>query len=124
MLSLIETRNRHFLNACRQALVNYPKGEVICLETLIDRAIHSEAPHYYCTYTYALRMIRVLRHGRLRLRRDRRYLQWEELSDRCRRLEESREWSLPRALAHVLARGKASQFFIAVPTGKYIFLHR
>lgn len=124
MLSLIETRDRHFRQACRRVILDLPAGASFTLDEIIERAIHSPAPYFYCTYEYALRMIRVLRHGRIRLRRDRRLRQWTELSARCLELEEKRGMSLANALTHVLATGKASEFFISVVTGKRIFQNR
>lgn len=116
MLSLIETRNRHFMAVCRSIVRNLPKGERVDLAQVAMRAAKSEAPHYYCTYAYALRMLRVLRHGCLTLKRDRRYRQWEELNGKCERLMARRGCKLPEALCHVLASERASEFFIAPAT--------
>ncbi|MDE6080554.1 MAG: hypothetical protein K2G35_10890 [Duncaniella sp.] len=112
MLSFVDTRDRHFRAACRRIINELPAGETLTLDELIEKAIHTEAPHYYCTYEYALRMVRVLRHGRLEVRRDRRHELWCELSARCQQLEEKKGWTLPHALSHVLATGRATQFFI------------
>lgn len=124
MLSLIETRDRHFREAYRNVLRALPAGTPFSFDHIVEQAIHSPAPHYYCTYEYALRMIRVLRHGRIRLRRDRRLRQWSELSERCQELEDRRGMTLPSALAHVLAKGNASEFFISPVTGKRILQSR
>lgn len=116
MLSLIETRNRHFLAACREIIINLPSGKEINLADVAAKAAASPAPHYYCTYEYALRMLRVLRHGRLSLRRDRRRLLWEELNTKVSMLMARRGCRLTEALASVLASETASQFFISPST--------
>ena len=116
MLSLVTLRNRHFLNSVRSILLSLPAGVQPDIEAVAAKAAMSGAPAYYCTYDYALRMLRVLRHGRLKLRRNRRLELWSELNVRVSRLMESREMSLPTALANVLASGGASQFFISPVT--------
>lgn len=120
MLSLIETRNRHFLEAARQVMNDYPPGRPYNFAIIAERAALSRAPHYYCTFDYALRMLRVLRHGRLRLRRDRRYEMWTEINDKCQALIDSRGMTLMEALTHVLAGESASQFFIAPSTALHL----
>ncbi|MDE5734561.1 MAG: hypothetical protein K2H83_05390 [Duncaniella sp.] len=117
MMNLIDTRNRHFITRCRQIMLDTPAGEPISRESVARRAAMSPAPCYYCTYEYALRMLRVLRHGRLPLRNDRRRAMFEEIDARVARLQELRPGtSLPTALAHVLAEGRASQYFISPAT--------
>lgn len=116
MLSLIETRNRHFLESCRNVMRNLPAGEEINLTRVAMLAAKSPAPHYYCTFTYALRMLRVLRHGRLGLKRDRRYDLWSELNGKCSRYMERHGCNLPEALGYVLAVESASEYFIAPTT--------
>ena len=62
-------------------------------------------------------MLRVVRHGRLTLRRDRRLAMWEEINAKVTSLMERRpEYNLPRAVAHILASATASQFFISDAT--------
>lgn len=117
MLSLIETRNRHFIARCRQLMAETPAGTPISREDIARRAALSPAPCYYCSYEYALRVIRVLRHGRLPMRRDRRLAMYEEINGKINKLmERNPSYSLPRALGHVLASASASQFFIAPAT--------
>ena len=116
MLTLIETRNRHFLESCRRIIRNTPPGEEINLMHVAMKAAKSPAPHYYCTFTYAQRMLRVLRHGRMKLRRDRRFELWTELDGKCERYMRRCGCRLPEALANVLAGESASQFFIAPST--------
>lgn len=116
MLTFLEDRDRHFLAALRKAISSLPAGEKIDIEALAMRVANSPAPAYYCTYPYALRMVRVLRHGRLTLRRDRRLALWTELNERASRLMRLRGIRLPHALATVLADGHASQFFISEAT--------
>lgn len=116
MMSLIETRNRHFLETCRQIILDLPAGREINLAEVAAQAAASPAPHYYCTFTYALRMLRLLRHGRLPLRNDRRRLLWEELNVKTGIVMARRGCRLPEALANVLATHSASQFFIAPET--------
>lgn len=117
MMNLIDTRNRHFIARCRRIMLETPAGEPISREKVARQAAMSPAPCYYCTYEYALRMLRVLRHGRLPLRNDRRRAMFEEIDAKTARLQELRPgMSLPAALAHVLAAGRASQFFISPAT--------
>ncbi len=116
MLSLIETRNRHFLAACRAIISSLPAGCEINLTQVAEQAAHSPAPAYYCTFTYAMRMVRLLRHGRLPLRNDRRRMLWEELNVKTAILQARRRCRLPEAMASVLASSGASQFFIAPST--------
>ncbi len=61
-------------------------------------------------------MIRLLRHGRLPLRNDRRRLLWEELNIKTAIVMARRGCRLPEALSFVLAGGSASRFFIAPTT--------
>lgn len=116
MLSLIETRNRHFLEACRRIIDSLPAGAHISLPEIAAKAAASPAPHYYCTFTYALRMLRLLRHGRLPLRNDRRRMMWEELNVKTAIVMARRGCRLPEALADVLASHSASRFFISSET--------
>ncbi|MCM1355465.1 MAG: hypothetical protein NC212_03560 [Staphylococcus sp.] len=120
MFTLINVRNRHFLAAVKTIVDNLPAGQPLDIETVAARAALSPAPAYYCTFDYALRMLRVLRHGRLNLRRDRRLLLWTELNARASRIMEKRGVSLGEALASVLADGHASQFFISPSTASSI----
>lgn len=117
MLNLVDTRNRHFIARCRQLIAETPKGQPISRADIARRAALSPAPCYYCSYEYALRMLRVVRHGRLTLRRDRRLAMWEEINAKVTSLMERRpEYNLPRAVAHILASATASQFFISDAT--------
>lgn len=116
MLSLIDVRNRHFISAVKRIIDSLPPGSPVDIDTIAARAAMGPAPTYYCTYDYALRMLRVYRHGRLRLRRDRRFALWTELNAKVSRLMERRSIKLPDALANVLADGHASQFFISPST--------
>lgn len=116
MNALIDTRNRHFLEACERRIRALAPHEEINLARLAYQASTSPAPHYYCTFTYAMRMLRVLRHGRLPIRRDRRLAMWEEINSKCDRYMERHGCNLPQALGYVLATERASQFFIAPTT--------
>jgi len=116
MLSLIDTRNRHFLESCRNIIRNLPPDEEINLTRVAVMASKSPAPHYYCTFTYALRMLRVLRHGRMALKRDRRLDMWTELNGKCTRYMARHGCNLPEALGYVLASESASEYFIAPDT--------
>lgn len=113
MYYLITLRNRHFLEAARRVISSIPAGHPVSLRYVASQAALEPAPCYYCTYEYALRMLRVLRHGRLKLRNDRRLALWEELDRRAGRLMERHGYRLDFALANVLADGHASQFFIS-----------
>lgn len=116
MLSLIETRNRHFLESCRNIMRSLPAGEEINLTRVAMLAAKSPAPHYYCTFTYAMRMLRVLRHGKMKLRGGRRLNLWVELNGKCNRYMDRHGCNLPEALGYVLATERASEFFIAPTT--------
>lgn len=81
------------------------------------RAAMSRAPHYYCTYDYALRVLRVLEHDRMPMRRDRRLEMFAEIRAKCHRYMSSLPgMKLGDALAIVLASEGASQFFISPST--------
>ncbi len=116
MLSLTETRNRHFLEACHRLILSMGPSEPVVAAEVAARAAMMPAPHYYCTFEYALRMLRVLRHGRLKLRNDRRLAQWMEINSKVDRLMEKRGCSLIEALTHVLTFEPASRFFITPST--------
>ena len=116
MLSLIDIRNRHFLIAAQSVIDSLPPGVPVDLLYVADRASRLPAPHYYCTYQYALRMVRVLRNGRIRLRNDRRLALWRELALRAERIMTLRGERLGNALSCVLAEGGASRFFISPAT--------
>lgn len=117
MMSMIETRNRHFLDAARRVMKTIPAGHSVDISYVARKAAASSAPHYYCTYAYALRVIRVLRHGRMAMRRDRRLEMFSEINDKCERLMAQQPGlKLTDALAFVLASERASQFFIAGST--------
>ncbi len=116
MLALVETRDRHFLKVCRSIIKSLPPEEPINMLTVAQRAIMCPAPHYYCTYTYALRVLRVLRHGRLPMRRDRRLDMWREINNKVQRVMDRRGVPLGDALAYVLAFEGSSRFFIAPST--------
>lgn len=113
MYSLVTLRNRHFLEAARRVVATIPAGHPVSLRYVASAAALEPAPCYYCTFEYALRMLRVLRHGRLHLRNDRRLALWKELDARATRLMERHGYRLDFALANVLAAGHASQFFIS-----------
>lgn len=113
MYSLIALRNRHFLETARCVLSTIPAGHPVSLAYVATEASLQPAPCYYCTFEYALRMLRILRHGRLKLRNDRRLLLWQELDSRVSRLMDRHGYRLDFALANVLASGHASQFFIS-----------
>lgn len=116
MLNLITLRNRHFLTVVSALIDSIPAGKPVDIDAIAAKVALSPAPAYYCTYDYALRVLRVLRHGRLTLRRDRRFELWTELNARVSRLMARRGVRLPEALANVLADGGASQFFISPAT--------
>lgn len=112
MLSLIETRNRHFLEACMRINPMILSSDSANLSEVAVQAALSPAPHYYCTFDYALRVLRVLRHGRLKLRNDRRLAQWMEINGKVDKLIAAKGYSLIQALTHVLSFDHASQFFM------------
>lgn len=117
MMNLIETRNRHFIEAVRRVINELPAGEAINVASVARKAAMSRAPHYYCTYEYALRVLRVMAHGRMDLRRDRRRAMFEELRAKCDRyMAVHKGCRLPEALGYVLSAGSASQFFISEST--------
>lgn len=115
MQSLIETRDRHFLNVCRKIIRDHYPAK-LTLREVAERAVMSPAPHYYCTFEYALRMLRVMRHGRLKLRNDRRLEMWKEINTKVEKLMRRQGYSLIDALSNVLAGEPASRFFITPDT--------
>lgn len=117
MMNLIETRNRHFMEAARRVIKELPAGRAINIAEVAARAAASRAPHYYCTFDYALRVIRVMKHGRLAVRRDRRRDMFEELRAKCDLYMDSHPGCrLPEALGYILSTESASQFFISPST--------
>lgn len=118
MLSLVETRNRHFMDMCRRVIASIPAGEPIRISEVARIAANQEAPFYYCTYTYALRVLRVMRHGRLTMQNDRRAQMFREILKRCEKKMIRFDCDLQEALVMVLAEGRASQFFISDSTAE------
>lgn len=113
MLDLIETRNRHFREACLRVMARLDAKSNPSLRMVAELAAREPAPFYYCTFEYALRCLRVLRHGRLRMRTERRRAMWAELDSKVRARQERTGESVSEALARVLASSGASQFFIS-----------
>ncbi len=113
MLALIESRDRDFLNACRN-IRNKPEGSKLSLRRLATRASESYAPCYYVTFDYAHRMLRLLRKGKIPPNYNRIKLQqWEEIKGKVDRIR--LRYGIKddtSALGIVLARGYASRFFI------------
>lgn len=116
MNNLIETRNRHFMEACHRLILNLDPKEPVNVAEIAAKAAAMPAPHYYCTFDYALRMLRVLRHGRLKLRNDRRLAQWCEINAKVDALMTRRGCGIIEALTHVLTFEHASRFFITPST--------
>ena len=83
--------------------------------TIIEQTINSEAPGYYITYDYALRLLRQYRHRKLprnysALKRD----MVIEIARKVNKLMELQQgYTEGEALAMVLASGNASRFFIS-----------
>ena len=46
-MTLVETRNRHFLEACRRVMRDLPAGEEINIAKVAMTAALSPPPHYY-----------------------------------------------------------------------------
>lgn len=112
MLNLANTRNRHFLRTCRSLMAELPASQPINLHAIAARAAKRPAPHYYCTYPFALRNLRRLRAGRL-TPQSRRYDMWLELYRKVTDHMERHSVNLPEALSNVLAAESASQYFIS-----------
>lgn len=124
MMSMIETRNRHFLDAARRVMKTIPAGHSVDIRYVARKAAASPAPHYYCTYEYALRVLRVLRHGRMDMRRDRRLKMFGEINAKCESMMAQHPGlRLSDALTYVLVSEKASQFFIAESTAVKLVQH-
>ena len=107
MFSLIETRNRHLLRAAQRYIDSLPETFYLDLATVAAKVAMSPAPCYYCNYIYALRMLYVYRNSNIKLKEGRRTALWAELD-------------VSEALAMVLSRGQASQFFISPVTANSI----
>lgn len=119
MLDLIQQRNDNFLAAARQviaAMKTTHGNDEITWSEISRQAALRPAPAYYVTYEYALRVIRVLRHGRMGMRRDRRREMFEEINNKVSVIENLTGSSLPAALDYVLKNCPASQFFISPAT--------
>ncbi len=118
MLSLVETRNRHFMEMCRRVMASIPPYEEIRISEVARMAANQEAPFYYVTYTYALRVLRVMRHGHIKMQNDRRAQMFREIMKRCEKKMIRYDCDLAGALTMVLAEGRASQFFISDSTAE------
>ncbi len=119
MHDLILQRNSDFLAATRQviaAMKTTPGNDEMTWGEISRQAALRPAPTYYVTYEYALRVIRVLRHGRMGLRRDRRREMFEEINRKVTAVQNATGTSLPSALDYVLKNCPASQFFISPAT--------
>lgn len=115
MLTLIEKRNRDFIDASRKVIAAMKANGERHLMTFTEIAIRTAAypaPCYYVSHEYALRVLRVMRHGRLTFRRDRRREMFEELDRKVRQLQDKTGMSLNYALWNVLEHSSASSFFI------------
>lgn len=116
MLSLLDLRNRHFLNAARRLIEAVPANGYLDLQSIAAKVANSPAPRYYCNYSYALRMLYVYRSDRIKLKEGRRKALWAELNAKVDRKLAAGCPTVSDALADVLAGGGASQFFISPVT--------
>ncbi len=116
METIIDTRNRHFLNAARRIIDAIPRNRRVDLSAVAAKVASSPAPAYYCSFLYALKMLYVYRRGNIHLREGRRKDLWAELNAKVEDLLEFCGGSIAEALSLVLARGCASQFFISPVT--------
>ncbi len=120
MFSLIETRNRHLLRAAQRYIDSLPETFYLDLATVAAKVAMSPAPCYYCNYIYALRMLYVYRNSNIKLKEGRRTALWAELSRKVDEFIARHPCSVSEALAMVLSRGQASQFFISPVTANSI----
>lgn len=120
MFSLIDIRNRHFIDAAQRFVDSLPKDFYIDIATIAARVASSPAPCYYCNYLYALRMVYVYRNGHIKLKEGRRKALWAELNRKVDAVIERHNCPVSDALALVLSRGQASQFFISPITAAAI----
>lgn len=108
---------RKDLQKCYDKIVKQCKkqGGKSTSATIIEQTINSEAPGYYITYDYALRLLRQYRRRKLprnysTLKRD----MITEIARKVNKLMESQQgYTEGEALAMVLAGGNASRFFIS-----------
>ena len=115
MLNLIQKRNRDFIDASRKVIASMKNNNETHFMTFAEiarRTAASPAPAYYVTHEYALRVLRVMRHGRLGMRRDRRREMFQELDNKVSVMQMRTGMSLPDALWHILENCPASSFFI------------
>ena len=116
MLPFTQLRNRHFLEAAKKIIDSLPKDSVIDITSVAIKAASSPAPHYYCTFIYALRMIYVYRHSKQPMKEGRRKQLWRELNQRVDDHIAEHGGTVTDALQKVLSAGNASQFFLSPVT--------
>lgn len=118
MLDLIEERNRDFMKATAAVLRRLRRAGLkrVSLKQLSEIAAAEEAPRYYVTEEYAMRVLSVIRRGKNCLPGGRRGAMFRELNEKVRQMEESKGLSMRHALYFVLEYSKASSFFISEPT--------
>lgn len=113
MPSMTDIRNRHLIAAAQNFIASLPENFYIDIAAVGAAVAAMPAPCYYCNYVYALRMLYIYRHGALKACECRRAPLWKELSDKVDDVLKCHGGTVSDALAIVLARGKASQFFIS-----------
>ena len=121
-------RDRDFLKAYRREMRRaWARKETIESQELIRRAIEGGAPGFYVGFECARRRVSARLRRRLRNRhreqiRSKRML-WDDLTDRVESELSGvgrRRLKLPEALARVLAKGNAPQFYIEPRTARRI----
>lgn len=120
MLTLIDTRNRHFIAVAQRIVDAIPANVPVDLTSVAAQAALSPAPRYYCNFLYALRMLYVYRKSKIRLKAGRRKALWVELNEKVDRIIARCGGDVSSALSTVLAKSQASQFFISPVTAANI----
>lgn len=115
MLNLKMLRDEEFLMCRRKVLREWPPGRPVTVKAVAAATVASGAPHYYVSHTRALRVISLMRRGeRVGEPGSALAAQWDEILAKVDRLRERNPWlNDDRALARVLAAGRASRFFIS-----------
>lgn len=113
MLDLKKERDRDFMARCREIMARPGR---IDLAQVAREAELTGCRSYYVTHAYALRKIRELRRYPARVSAGRRGALWAEIAAGVDRLVAARGLTDSDALTFVLARGRASRFFMAEAT--------
>lgn len=110
-MDMIERRNRDLLRAARAIYAASPVP--MSQQELAAQAARSQAPCYYVTYDYALRVLSRMRRGGRPDGDELRQRMYAEMEAKAAEIQRRRpQATLGQAVASVLAECRASAFFV------------